>query len=55
MIRALAAAAVLAAALAVRVVADRDVRLDGSVVVPALLLAAVVIVIAHRAERGGAR
>lgn len=55
MIRALAVAAVLAGALAVRVVVDHDVRLDGSVVVPVLLIAAAVIGIAQRAERGGAR
>lgn len=55
MIRALAIAIVLAAALAARVVLDEDVRLDGSVVVPALLLAAAVVTIAHRAERVGAR
>lgn len=55
MIRALATAIVLATALAVRVVIDADARLDGSVVVPALLLAAFVIAIAKHAERGAAR
>jgi hypothetical protein len=55
MIRRLLVLTALAAALAVRVVVDEDVRLDGSVVVPVLLLAAAVLEVARRAESGGAR
>jgi hypothetical protein len=50
-IRVLVVCAVLAVALVVRVVVDPSVRLDGTVLPPALALAAVVLVLAAAAER----
>ena len=47
----LVGAVLAAAALVVRVVVDRAARLDGTIVVPVLVIAAVVLVIAAQAER----
>lgn len=55
MIRALTVLVVAALVLAARAVADPAVRLDGSVVVPVLLVGAAAIALAVHAERGGAR